>query len=659
MARNEFSYKIKAKDESKRATQSASRNMEDMESSAKKVGDTLKKAFTVGAIIAVGAKIKDVGRELVQAYAAQERAERQLAAAASNNPYLNEGSVRRLERFASELQQVTTVGDEVTISFAGMLASFGRTEEEIQAVISAAADLSAATGMSLDSAVRNLNKTFGGLSGELGELIPEVKDLTEEQLRAGEAVELIAGQFDGLAEQMTQSVDGSISQFNNAFGDLKENLGSLVSGALMPLREELTKGITAWNNYFAAANDVELLAQLTAALRGGTISSGQAQTGLATAESSLGYVNNQIEELEDKLENWGIGDFLGGGGLGSRRAAEENLERLRQQQETLAGVLEEFRAAVAAIPEQETRLPGQTGGGGPAGEAAAGLKDFNDKLKLINDKLKLINGKMKDTTSTVEQFGQAFTETDAGMASGGAGGGKDLDKEMAKAKSALDRQDPKSPTGIDLSGVLGPLMEFGSQISSVAAILDPLKVVFDGMLSVIGPALNEALAPLIGVFFTMGELLGKILVPVFDIVGRAAQALATVFVWLYNNVFRHIGNVIIKFFGGVFNTIIGAINIFISAINALLGFAGVNIGKLKGFDVSSNLLGEISLGDVTSAGEDYTGTGDSGAGASYTTGRNITINMEVYTDAIVGEDGFRQFSLMVRDEIYAAEALGA
>lgn len=184
--------------------------MGSMENSAKRLGNALKTAFTVGAVVAVGKAIVNVTSDLVRAYAQQEQAERKLAAAASQNPLLDDSSVKSLRDFATQLQRVTTIGDETTLSFAGMLASFGRTEEQIQDIITAAVDLSAATGISLDSAIRNLNKTFGGLTGELGELIPDLKELTEEELRQGRAVEEVGRMFAGLGEEMADTTDGAM-----------------------------------------------------------------------------------------------------------------------------------------------------------------------------------------------------------------------------------------------------------------------------------------------------------------------------------------------------------------------------------------------------------------------------------------------------------------
>ena len=51
----------------------------------------------------------------------------------------------------------------------------------------------------LDSAMRNLNKTYGGLAGELGETVPELRGLTAEQMKNGAAVKILGERYKGLA----------------------------------------------------------------------------------------------------------------------------------------------------------------------------------------------------------------------------------------------------------------------------------------------------------------------------------------------------------------------------------------------------------------------------------------------------------------------------
>lgn len=138
---------------------------------------------------------------------------------------------QRLIRQAGELQSRSLFGDEEIIGQQAFLASLGLTEQQINDTIEAAAQLSSATGMTLDSAVKNLAKTYGGLSGELGESIPKLKELTTEQMKNGEAVKFILDNYRGFAESAAETGLGPLQQLKNSIGDVGEEVGKV----LMPM----------------------------------------------------------------------------------------------------------------------------------------------------------------------------------------------------------------------------------------------------------------------------------------------------------------------------------------------------------------------------------------------------------------------------------------
>lgn len=144
---------------------------------------------------------------------------------------------QRLIQQAGELQSRSLFGDEEIIGQQAFLASLGLTEQQINDTIEAAAQLSSATGMTLDSAVKNLAKTYGGLSGELGESIPKLKELTTEQMKNGEAVKFILDNYRGFAESAAETGLGPLQQLKNSIGDVGEEIGKV----LMPMVQEAAK----------------------------------------------------------------------------------------------------------------------------------------------------------------------------------------------------------------------------------------------------------------------------------------------------------------------------------------------------------------------------------------------------------------------------------
>lgn len=246
-----------------------SKKLNDFSKRIKKIGDNnsvkslanIGNAFigikgAVGTAIQAFQKVNAVMADLNNAYKVQERAEISLETAAKNNPYLDARSVENLKDFASELQNLGTIGDEELLPMMAQLAAAGRTQEEIQSIMSAALDVSASGAMTMDSAVRNLNKTFSGLSGELGESVPQIKELTQEELKQGKAIEVLAEQYKGMAKE-TANATGSAEQLKNTWGDFKEVIGSGINAIITPLEKSVNNILSKINEAAGKAKEIE------------------------------------------------------------------------------------------------------------------------------------------------------------------------------------------------------------------------------------------------------------------------------------------------------------------------------------------------------------------------------------------------------------------
>lgn len=257
---------------------------------------TLKSMSNIGASISgVGAAykiitdsvkaLKSAISEMSELYNKQTSAEVALAQAAKNNPYLLSTSVTKLKNYASELQSISTYGDEELLPFMAQLASAGRTEQEIMDIMSASIDVAASGSMSLDSAVKTLNKTFSGLSGELGEVNPQVKALSAEELKNGKAVEVLKSQYKGMAQEVAKAT-GTSQQLQNAIGDLKEELGAPFEKVMSPIRAFFTELIGGWASAKKAKREYEEAGKLNA------------KSETRTADT----LNTQIEGLKKEIE---------------------------------------------------------------------------------------------------------------------------------------------------------------------------------------------------------------------------------------------------------------------------------------------------------------------------------------------------------------------
>lgn len=217
MATNKYILNIK--------TKGAKASQKAIQGVGGSLGSLAKKMAVVGGAY-FGAKALVSGiKASTEAFGEQEKAEKMLEQALGS-------STKALREQASALQQNSTFGDEAIIQQQAYLASIGMTEAQIKEMIPVAMDLASATGMTLEGAVKNTSKTLSGMTGELGESVPALRNLTAEQLKAGEGVKLLGEQFKGMAETEAKTFSGGMQQMKNSLGDLAEVIGSGLAPSL-------------------------------------------------------------------------------------------------------------------------------------------------------------------------------------------------------------------------------------------------------------------------------------------------------------------------------------------------------------------------------------------------------------------------------------------
>ena len=206
---------------------------------------------TLGTVVKVAKQVSKTINECTEAYKSQLIAERALDTAIQNNPFVTGASANALKQFASEMQKVSNYGDEELIPMMTNLVSLGRTESETMKIMSVAMDMSAGMGISLDSAITQLNATLNGNIGRLGQQNAELKGLTEEELKQGKAIEILGEKFKGLS---SATADTS-KQLQNIKGDFKEALGQFT----MPSSD-------MWNKFWAGFYEkgIEIINKLDA-----------------------------------------------------------------------------------------------------------------------------------------------------------------------------------------------------------------------------------------------------------------------------------------------------------------------------------------------------------------------------------------------------------
>lgn len=265
--------------------------------------------------------------------------------------------------FASEIQRTTTFGDGLTLELSSLALNFAKTNEQAKDLTRAALDLSVATGQDANSALRQLGATFDGTAGRLSKLVPELKNLTAEQLKSGDAIDLVAKRFAGAAKDEVNTFSGAVKQLNNNIGDLAKQFGLIVT-------ESKSTGslIQALSNGFArAAETVDLFR------RRNENSVDIFNVKLKEANVSLVRAEGLLQQVKDAGGNLNLGGF----NLSAANAAK-NVDELRLKIQLLE---EDRRRAAATVPGpsgQSNNAPSFTAEEQSARSAQA--KSFSDAL---------------------------------------------------------------------------------------------------------------------------------------------------------------------------------------------------------------------------------------------------------------------------------------
>lgn len=193
--------------------------------------------------------IKSFANESINAYKIQLNAESKLTAAIGYKS-------KALERYASELQSVTTYGDEIIIQAQAMIAPFVKEESQIKKVTKAAMELATAKNMDLVSAADLVTKSISSSTNTLKRYGIDIEGAQGSTERLDSAVNAITKAFGGMSEAMAKTDVGKLEQMKNITGDIKETIGK----EIIPLQLEWNrvvllgvKGLSSMLTYYTKA----------------------------------------------------------------------------------------------------------------------------------------------------------------------------------------------------------------------------------------------------------------------------------------------------------------------------------------------------------------------------------------------------------------------
>ena len=394
-------------------------------------------AAAITAAVMAAKKYIETLKEANEAYKVQEKAEKALSKAAENNPYLNGEGVERLKNFAGEIQKVSNYGDEATIDIMAQLAATGRSEAEIMKIMAAAADYAAAKHIDLKTAAETLNSTYSGMAGTMGRQIAEIKDLTDEQLKNGDAIDLIAKKYKGFA---ADAVDSG-TQAKNAFGDFMESVGKMANPMFEGLNqraksfwESMTEQMNKFNDALETASRKWGIGGIHRAVNEGVDVINSTYTNATTGEEKRGVDFQTTEYLKWLKEELEWREKL----TSEEQSALTEINLELKARERMAKWEKEQAEAEAKKNEENKR---QAEAAKTANDyAAASNKALQEKLKLLEVEAKA-KGESVDAQDVYNAYLQSYVDL-LTKTNGTIQEGYPIElrrrKELEEAKKALD-----------------------------------------------------------------------------------------------------------------------------------------------------------------------------------------------------------------------------
>ncbi|MCX6796604.1 MAG: hypothetical protein NTW06_03860, partial [Candidatus Falkowbacteria bacterium] len=150
-------------------------------------------------------------------------------------------SFDNLSKFAKEMGGKSLFSTLDILNAEQMAVALGRDEEQTKNMVTAAMGLSRVTGVDLQTAMTQLNMTFSGSVGRLAKYAPEMKNLTEEQLKSGMAVDILAEKMGRFATSVLDTTAGKMKMFEKTWGAIQRAMGDVALKVIVPLIDGLKK----------------------------------------------------------------------------------------------------------------------------------------------------------------------------------------------------------------------------------------------------------------------------------------------------------------------------------------------------------------------------------------------------------------------------------
>ncbi|MBU6135225.1 hypothetical protein [Clostridium tertium] len=255
------------------------------------VGKTLASTFALG-------KIKSFSEEAVQGANVQIMAETKLQNNLMATGRATMENVDSLKQYASHLQKVGVIGDEVGMAGMSQLATFNLTSDSIRTLSDGMYNLAVnqkgvnATQEDMMGYANMIGKAMQGQATALTRVGVTMSDYQKniietgtEQERASVIAEVLKANYGNLNEEIAKTPEGKMTQLNNDLGDMKETLGMALLPVMVQVVGWIQRLVTWFTSLSPSTQKIVMVSGLLVALLPSLIG---LFSGLATVTSVLG-----------------------------------------------------------------------------------------------------------------------------------------------------------------------------------------------------------------------------------------------------------------------------------------------------------------------------------------------------------------------------------
>lgn len=188
--------------------------------------------------------IAALGFTAVKAFDESAKAEGKLSAALQASGQPVKSLMEDYKKFASQIQNVTTIGDDAVIGMLQIATSMGMTGEASKEAVTNAIGLQKAFGLQEEAAIKVAAAVAAGDANMIKRYIPALKGVKDNSEVVAIATDKMRQGFE-VAKAEALSGLGPWQQVTNQFGDLQEQFGEIILNAVQPFVKHI-KNLIGW-----------------------------------------------------------------------------------------------------------------------------------------------------------------------------------------------------------------------------------------------------------------------------------------------------------------------------------------------------------------------------------------------------------------------------